>query len=134
MTRKQVAARLGRSLATVRRLEGDVLHPVVDANGVHQFDPQEVEALARDVARPGGALRSASPGLALPRKDHECVDCDQARDRIRVLEGELDALKRNHIVELESLRASYRDVLATSAEDQRDLESALADLLETLQE
>jgi len=49
MTRKQVALRLGKSLATVRRIEGVLLHPTRDARGVHQFDDSEVEALARRV-------------------------------------------------------------------------------------
>ncbi|MFW5920887.1 MAG: hypothetical protein ACOCUS_03525 [Polyangiales bacterium] len=33
-------------MATVRRAEGDRLHPVVDDNGVHRFDPAEVAAEA----------------------------------------------------------------------------------------
>jgi hypothetical protein len=43
----QVARRLGKSVATVRRLEGAQLHPYVDASGVHRFDVREVERLAR---------------------------------------------------------------------------------------
>jgi hypothetical protein len=45
LTRKQVARRLCRSIATVRRLEGKVLHPRRDARGVHQFSSEEVERL-----------------------------------------------------------------------------------------
>src|SRR5690606_21599052 len=47
LTRSQVASRLGRSLATVRRLEGHVLHPTKDANGVNRFDDAGVNAAAR---------------------------------------------------------------------------------------
>lgn len=43
MTRSQVAQRIGRSIATVRRLEGVELHPVRDATGVYLFDPADVE-------------------------------------------------------------------------------------------
>jgi len=47
LTRARVAKRLGRSIATVRRMEGHELHPWTDARGVHQFDSSEVEQLAR---------------------------------------------------------------------------------------
>ena len=43
LTRAGVAKRLGRSIATVRRLEGVELHPWVDERGVHRFDAAEVE-------------------------------------------------------------------------------------------
>jgi hypothetical protein len=46
LSRSQVAERCGVSVPTVRRYEGTVLHPHVDANGVHWFDPKEVTALA----------------------------------------------------------------------------------------
>ncbi|MFM2416615.1 MAG: hypothetical protein RL385_1338 [Pseudomonadota bacterium] len=46
LTRSEVAARLGVSVSTVRRLEWDRLHPEIDDLGVHRFDPREVEALA----------------------------------------------------------------------------------------
>lgn len=48
LTRAQVARRLGRSIATVRRLEGSVLHPTRDHRGVYRFDDAEVAKLARD--------------------------------------------------------------------------------------
>lgn len=49
LTRAGVAKRLGRSVATVRRMEGIELHPWVDERGVHQFDAGEVDAVkARD--------------------------------------------------------------------------------------
>jgi hypothetical protein len=48
MTRGQVARSLGRSLATVRRLEGSVLHPHL-SEGVWRFESREVEELAAEV-------------------------------------------------------------------------------------
>jgi hypothetical protein len=48
MTRGQVARSLGRSLATVRRLEGSLLHPRL-LEGVWRFESREVEALADEV-------------------------------------------------------------------------------------
>jgi hypothetical protein len=45
LTRSQVAAVLGKSIATVRRMEGVELHPKVNRAGVHIFDPDEVAAV-----------------------------------------------------------------------------------------
>lgn len=60
LTRSQVAQRLGRSLATVRRLEGTVLHPQQDPQGVHRFDPDEVEAVASHLAETGSVWQSSN--------------------------------------------------------------------------
>jgi hypothetical protein len=43
LTRGQVAKRLGKSIATIRRMEGRELHPERDPNGIMRFDPEEVE-------------------------------------------------------------------------------------------
>lgn len=48
MTRGQVARSLGRSLATVRRIEGSLLHPRL-LDGVWRFESREVEALTAEV-------------------------------------------------------------------------------------
>jgi hypothetical protein len=50
MTRGEVARALRRSIATVRRIEGVYLHPQKGADGVHQFDPEEVRRLQADLA------------------------------------------------------------------------------------
>ncbi len=52
MTRSGVAKRLGKSIASVRRMEGSTLHPRLDSRGFHLFDPAEVEAAARGSAPP----------------------------------------------------------------------------------
>ena len=46
LTRADVAALLRCSISSVRRLEGDALHPIVGADGVHRFDPAEVARVA----------------------------------------------------------------------------------------
>lgn len=51
LTRSQVADRLGVSLSTVRRFEGDRLHPKVGPDNVRWFDADEVAALAREVLK-----------------------------------------------------------------------------------
>ena len=46
LTRAGAARVLGKTVSTVRRLEGEVLFPQVDARGVHWFDPRRVERVA----------------------------------------------------------------------------------------
>ncbi|HEU4732060.1 MAG TPA: hypothetical protein VFT22_29395 [Kofleriaceae bacterium] len=46
LTRAEAAALLHCSISSVRRLEGDVLHAVVGADGVHRFDPAELARVA----------------------------------------------------------------------------------------
>ncbi len=46
LTRAQVAARLDVSISTVRRYEGERLHPRVDEDAVRWFDEKEVASLA----------------------------------------------------------------------------------------
>lgn len=50
LTRAQVATRLGVSVSTVRRYEGDRLHPRVGEDDVRWFDDKEVAALAVSLA------------------------------------------------------------------------------------
>ena len=45
LKRREVAARMRKSIATVRRLEGHVLHPQRDARGTYWFDSEDVERL-----------------------------------------------------------------------------------------
>jgi hypothetical protein len=47
LTRSGVAKRLGKSMATVRRMEGVELFPTRDERGVNWFEPEEVERVAR---------------------------------------------------------------------------------------
>lgn len=51
LTRPEVARQLGKSIATVRRLENHVLHPTRGRSGVWLFDEWEVERLRRDPAK-----------------------------------------------------------------------------------
>ena len=53
LTRGQVAKRLGKSIATVRRMEGRALHPKRNQKGVLRFDPAEVERVVRQPLRVG---------------------------------------------------------------------------------
>lgn len=58
ITRAQVAKRLGRDISWVRRREGKELHPAL-VDGVHRFDPAEVESLAAGLEREREALEAS---------------------------------------------------------------------------
>lgn len=65
MTRMQVARALGRSIATVRRTEGTILHPRLDASGVWRFDRRKVDQLAAEI-RAGRSLLGGFPLSSVP--------------------------------------------------------------------
>jgi transcriptional regulator with XRE-family HTH domain len=76
LTRAQVASRLGVSVSTVRRFEGERLHPQIGPDDVRLFDPGEVAALAAELADEPRArrLRNAArdPGAKpAPRSEDE---------------------------------------------------------------
>ena len=123
-------------MATVRRLEGVYLHPVVDPSGVHRFNPREVDALAREIEKPR-ELRKVEPSEITSSESEgfaACIDCARLRERVKHLEAELSGAALSHVAELDALRDSWRLTLATTEDDQRKLESALAELLEALDE
>lgn len=74
LTRGQVAKRLGKSIATVRRMEGGALHPKQDLNGIFRFDPTEVERVLRQPSRasvqPAISRRSEWFETAVAIRDH----------------------------------------------------------------
>src|SRR6188768_3278456 len=51
LTRGQVARRLGTSLSTVRRMEGEQLKPIIGPRGVHYFEETEIQAVFVRVRR-----------------------------------------------------------------------------------
>ena len=69
LTRSQVARRLGRSVSTVRKMEGRVLHPTIGARGVRIFDFDEVEEVAERIRATGRALERAPRGAGFSRDD-----------------------------------------------------------------
>ena len=114
MTRGQVARRLGKSIATVRRLEGTQLHPRRDASGVLRFDPNEVERVARALGRGGGA--PGVPGMrsrwfdALDDDEVEDPEDVEHRERLQKLEAEANAAaEARRAAEAERLRREERE-------------------------
>jgi hypothetical protein len=127
MTRKQVALRLGKSVATVRRIEGVLLYPARDARGVHHFDVSEVDALARRVKnghvhlcqafRPTGR-ETYNAGTREP-----CERCISLKRRVAALLEELDEQRGQHDREVREFQgervrheAESRELLAELAE------------------
>jgi hypothetical protein len=127
MTRQQVAKRLGKSLATVRRLEGGRLHAVADARGVHHFDPDEVEALARDIDRGDVVLwQELGTSGGDPPRDELCPNC-------QVLEGQLRSLRRNLGEQAQTHQREQSELRAAHAHDARELADEVEKLLAALE-
>ena len=73
--RGAAAKRLGVSVATLRRYEGKRINPIKDKNGDHRFDPEELDALAKQLQKrktrkpptAPKALRNKAPPRDPPR-------------------------------------------------------------------
>lgn len=67
LTRAQVAARLDVSISTVRRYEGERLHPRVDEHDVRWFDEKEVASLAATLTNEPRVVRrrNAEPAVGV---------------------------------------------------------------------
>jgi hypothetical protein len=116
MTRTDVARKLRKSVATVRRWEGVELHPTVDANGVHLFDEAEVEALAKRLY--GGSSNSGSePPRSYPmspwlkgelrlRAEEDAEEREHAA-RLALQEAELETFRRQREEEQERVRRTH---------------------------
>jgi hypothetical protein len=93
---------LGKSIATVKRMEGSELHPVQDDDGVWLFDEHEVRNVARERGRNGrAAVRLSAYGVngdwfanvvrqreqeAREAEERKHVEEQQIRERLEVLE------------------------------------------------
>src|SRR5882724_5400885 len=106
LTRSGVAKRLGKSIATVRRMEGAELHPIRGANGVHLFDPDEVDAAARGetVDRSHRVSDLAARGYVDEGDARDPADAEDAERRVAALQAELAHQRRAHTVYVERLR------------------------------
>src|SRR5262245_10175810 len=97
LTRAAVAKRLGKSIATVRRLEGSELNPIRDSRGVVRFAEVEVAALAARMAK-GVVVAARGDWLSTHGRGHrpgsvERTQPSQAASKGRELEdlaAELD--------------------------------------------
>jgi hypothetical protein len=77
LTRTETAKRLGVSTSTVRRFEGDKLHPIRGTDGVNRFDAKAVAELATSLLNDNGGTpprkprRNAAPAHEVKRTDGE---------------------------------------------------------------
>lgn len=118
LTRAGVAKRLGISIASVRRMEGNELHPWTDERGVHEFDAGEVEALAE--ARRGESHAATTTLRA--------TELSQSRERGGRLQRELEAAQdalRTAMARTATLEREAADMRTTAIEALELVEVAL---------
>jgi hypothetical protein len=134
MTRKQVARRLGKSIATVRRIEGMLLHPARDERGVHRFDPDEVEALALDVDHGVVSLSSEFDSLERDARvvPHGCSACATLRNELQDVRAKLARQDRAHRLAVEQLRTEHDREAAAYKREARELVVQVEELLATI--
>jgi hypothetical protein len=97
---------LGKSVATVRRLEGVLLHPVEDAKGVWRFEPDEVEQLVAGVRSGRVNLWEAMNAPDLPglgNAEESCQRCAELQGRLDSLESAMASLRRKHEAQIQAL-------------------------------
>lgn len=84
LSRQDVATRYGISTSSVRRLEGDMLHPWADERGLWWFDPVEVAAVQARLpirGRPRSIVTSAAKQQAKAGRLAAATFCMFARGR-----------------------------------------------------
>ena len=114
-TRGQVARRLGMSLSSVRRMEGELLKPIVDARGVHHFEEAEIQAVFVRVRRmraphdehADGALAAAAFALFRSGADVIAVvkELREAPEKIEALFVQWNRFRGAVLLDAQSLAA-----------------------------
>jgi len=96
---------------------------------VHRFDPDEVEALARDLASGQVALwqelRPNVGDLTGAQRSIDCANCSDLEHQVQALQQRLDELLARHQRELEELHRAR-------AQHDREAEELAAQLTELL--
>jgi hypothetical protein len=135
LTRAGVARRLGRSIATVRRMEGYELLPARDERGVHWFDPEEVTLLLEqravgntpgtrgwlDARRVAGKPDGATVATAPRGKTSACRDCSEQALLVAIgerLAGAVASLPARELGRIPAaLAEAIEDVLGVIGQD-----------------
>lgn len=128
---------MGKSIATVRRIEGVLLHPRQDARGIRHFDPKAVEALVKDVAEGTASLIPDLPSRWVSdhaRRDdaNECERCVVLSAGIEQLRTELDEQRREHRLAIERLHAEREREATTYEAEAKELVAQVEELLATI--
>ncbi|MEO7032382.1 MAG: hypothetical protein ABI548_00995 [Polyangiaceae bacterium] len=135
MTRQQVARRLGRSLATVRRIEGVLLHPVRDDRGVHRFNAAEVETLAQKI---DGGQVALGPNLrhsplSSGDTDGPCASCKALKEQLELMRVEQEEFATSSRRTVTALEAQLAQERSRYAAEQRAMTIELAELMATIE-
>jgi hypothetical protein len=131
LTRSQVARRIGRSVATVRRMEGTSLHPEIGPRGIRLFDVDELEDVAARIARSGRALGRDTFAHDRPRPDRQSRSySDAASGEVSRLKELLAKTRETHAAWRARVEDAVEIVVAAATED--DVLLALEDLVEVL--
>lgn len=93
LTRIEAAKRLGVSTSTVRRYEGDKLHPIRGADGVNRFDAKAVAELATSLLNDNGGKPPRKPRRNAPA----------AAPEVKRTEGEIAAEVFDRLEQRQSL-------------------------------
>jgi hypothetical protein len=137
LTRSQVARRLGTSLSTVRRMEGEQLKPIIGPRGVHYFEETEIQAVfvrvrrARmpDNERADGTLAAAAFRLFQGGADVVGVvkELREAPEKIETLLGHWKRLHGTVLLDAKSLASIASDLNADALVDESALLQAVAE-------
>jgi hypothetical protein len=139
LTRGQVARRLGLSLSTVRRMEGEQLNPIVGARGVRYFEETEIQTvLVRvrrtrmpDDERADGALAAAA--FTLFRNGVAVVavvkELRESPEKVEKLFEDWKRLRGTILLDAKSLAVLAGDLNASGLPDEKALLSAVAEFM-----
>ena len=136
LTRGQVARRLGMSLSSVRRMEGEQLKPIVDERGVHYFEETEIQAVFVRVRRAraprdelaSGSLAAAAFTLFRGGADVVAVvkELHEAPEAIEALFGQWKRFRGAVLLDAKTLASIANDLNADTISDEQTLLTAVA--------
>ena len=112
LTRAEVAARLGISTSSVRRLEGVHLHPVQDDRGTWRFDSAELDRVPRraQLQRNASRRRNAPSAGQIAARVFRMLEAGEGLNEIVIAARQPPALVRQlHREWLISLEQGERD-------------------------
>lgn len=137
LTRGQVARRLGTSLSTVRRMEGEQLKAIIGPRGVHYFEETEIQAVFVRVRRArmpeneraDGTLAAAAFALFQRGADAVAVvkELREAPEKIETLLGHWTRLRGIVLLDAKCLAAIASDLSADALADENALIAAVAE-------
>jgi hypothetical protein len=119
LTRGQVARRLGKSIATVRRMEGNELHPARDERGVLRFTAEEVEHVVS--SRAGEARCAVTPPRRSSWLDDELENRDEQTIKVSVASEPGDDEQSQNLDE--RVRQAAAEMVRRDSEERERLEA-----------